>query len=187
LELKFVITKINKIKKNTMSSIQQMPADARVWVFQSNRVLCEVEINAIEKAGLQFIANWTAHGASLKASFDILYNHFIIISVDEKQAAAGGCSVDKAIHFIKELEKQFNINLLDRMEVAYRKGNEIKTCHLNNLLNELTASGLYSEKGNNSGLDELIVFNNMVITKKQFDNEWEVPLKKSWQSRVLQS
>lgn len=167
------------------NSIQQMPADARVWVFQSNRVLCEVEVNAIEKAGLQFIADWKAHGASLKASFDVIYDHFIVISVDEKQAAAGGCSVDKAIHFIKDLEKQFNINLLDRMEVAYRKGNEIKTCHLNNLLKELTLSGLYSENGDRSGADEVIVFNNMVITKKQFDNEWEVNLKQSWQSRVL--
>lgn len=166
-------------------SIKQMPDDARVWVFQSKTELSELEIAAIEKAGIQFISNWTAHGASLKASFDILYNRFIVISVDEQQASASGCSIDKGIHFVKELEKQFNLILLDRMQVAYRNGNEIKTCHLNNLLEELTHSGLYSEKGNKEDANKIIVFNNMIATKKQFDTEWEINLKQSWQSRVL--
>ena len=168
-----------------MLSISKMPLDARVWVFQSSKIFTESELAGIEKAGNEFIANWTAHGASLKTSFDILYQQFIVISVDEQQASASGCSIDKGIHFVKELEKQFNINLLDRMQVAYRSGSEIKTCHINNLLEELTRQGLYSNKENGVGVDEIIVFNNMVSTKKQFDNEWEIPLKKSWQSRIL--
>ncbi|MES2140066.1 MAG: ABC transporter ATPase [Bacteroidota bacterium] len=162
-----------------------MPEDARVWVYQSNRFISNLEVDEIEKAGVQFIAEWTAHGASLKASFDILYNRFIVIAVDEKQATASGCGIDKSVHFVKKLEKQFDLRLFDRMEVAYRNGNEIKTCHLNNLLEELTRSGLYSEKGNKEDANEVIVFNNMVSTKKQFDTEWEINLKQSWQSRVL--
>lgn len=168
-----------------MLSIKQMPIDARVWVFQSNRILSDPEINAIEKEGQLFIAGWKGHGLSLKASFDILYNHFIVISVDEKQAAAGGCSIDEANRFIKKIEQQFNLVLLDRMQVAYHQGNEIKTCHLNNLFEELTLSGLYSKEDDKDKMGEIIVFNNMVITKKQFDTEWEVPLKQSWQSRIL--
>ena len=162
-----------------------MPDDARVWVYQSKRMINDSEVTAIEKAGIQFIADWTAHGASLKASFDILYNRFIVIAVDEKQATASGCGIDKSVHFVKELEKQFNLSLFDRMEVAYRNGNEIKTCHLNNLLEELIRSGLYSENVNKEDAIEVIVFNNMVTTKKQFDTEWEINLKQSWQSRVL--
>lgn len=161
-----------------MLSIKQMPNDARVWIFQSNRGLSDAEVSAVSKAGYDFIAGWKAHGASLKASFDVLFNRFVIIAVDEKQASVGGCSLDSSIHFIKELEKQFNINLLDRMQVAYRKGNEILSCSLSefeklanlNLVNEST-----------------VVFNNMVSTKIEFDNNWEVNLKQSWQSRVLQS
>ena len=160
-----------------MNSIKQMPNDARVWVFQSNRSLSETEVNAIRKAGLDFVAGWKGHGASLKASFDVLFDRFIIIAVDEQQASAGGCSIDSSIHFVKNLENQFNLNLLDRMQVAYRKGNEILTCTLSefeklanlNLVNEST-----------------IVFNNMVSTKMEFDTNWEVNLKQSWQSRVLQ-
>lgn len=168
-----------------MYSIKKMPSDARVWVFQSNTLLTDQEVDAINKAGIRFIENWTAHGAYLKASFDIVYNHFIVISVDEDQASASGCSIDKGIHFIKELEKQFKLTLLDRMQVAYRNGKDIKICHINNLLEELTRSGLYSEKTDRGEAKDVIVFNNMIVTKEQFDTEWEINLKQSWQSRVL--
>jgi hypothetical protein len=165
-------------EKERCQTIQQMPDYARVWVYQSNRALSDGEIKEIENAGYTFIADWTAHGASLKASFDVLYKRFVIIAVDEQQALASGCSIDKSVHFIKQLEQQFNLNLFDRMQVAYRVGEEIKTCHVNDLLKELTNNGI-------SRLEEVIVFNNMVATKKEFDKTWEVPLKDSWQSRIL--
>ena len=155
-----------------------MPSDARVWVYQSNRLLSEVEVKAIENSGLDFINSWTAHGASLKASLDVLYNRFVVIAVDEVQALASGCSVDKSVHFIKELEKQLNLNFFDRMQVAYRKGDEIAACSLSEF-EKLAAQGFINES--------TIVFNNMVNNKSTFDTEWEVPLKQSWQSRVLVS
>lgn len=159
-----------------MNSIKDMPSDARVWVYQSNRILSEAEVKAIEKSGLSFITEWAAHGASLKASFDILLNRFVVIAVDEKQALASGCSVDKSVHFVKELEKQFDLNFFDRMQVAYRMGNETQTCSLSEF-EKLAAQNIVNES--------TIVFNNMVNTKLAFDTQWEVPLKLSWQSRVL--
>ena len=153
-----------------------MPLDARVWVYQSNSVLSDAEVNAIKTEGAHFISNWAAHGASLKASFDILFNRFILISVDEQQAMASGCSIDKSVKFVKELEQKFSLNLFDRMQVAYREGNEINVCTLS-AFEKLAAQGAVNES--------TIVFNNMVTSKKAFDSEWEVPLKQSWQNRVL--
>lgn len=162
-----------------------MPADARVWVYQSNRVLSDTEVSAVNNAGMQFVSGWKAHGANLTAGFDVVYNHFIVISIDETKVKAGGCSLDDAAHFINALEKHFNLNLLDRMAVAYRYGDEIKTCHLNNLIKELTLAGLHTENEVGGRAGDVIVFNNMVTTKNQFDKEWEIKLKQSWQSRVL--
>ncbi len=153
-----------------------MPQDARVWVYQSNRKFSDAEVNAIKSEGAHFIADWAAHGASLKAGFDVLYNIFIVLAVDEKQALASGCSIDKSVHFIKGLEQKFNLNLFDRMRVAYKRGNEILLCSLAEL--EKLAE-------NNNVNENTIVFNNMITTKASFDNDWEVPLRSSWQSRVL--
>jgi hypothetical protein len=179
---------INNDSKDVMNpetigtySVVLMPDDAKVWVYQSNRELSEQEVADIENAGNSFINSWTAHGASLKASFDVIYNRFVVIAVDEHQAMASGCSIDSSVRFVKQLEQQFNLNLFDRLQVAYIYNGEIKVCHLNNLLNELT-SVLGKDK---NVLGEVIVFNNMVLTKAEFDEQWEIPLKYSWQSRIL--
>ncbi|MCW3083776.1 MAG: hypothetical protein JWP12_1142 [Bacteroidetes bacterium] len=153
-----------------------MPLDARVWVYQNNKALSDVEVNEIKIAGEKFISDWSAHGAALRASFDVLYNRFIVIAVDEKQALASGCSIDKSVHFIKQLEQQLHLNLFDRMQVAYKKGNELVACSLAEF-EKLAAAHEVNEN--------TIVFNNMVTTKAAFDLDWEVPVKNSWQRRVL--
>jgi len=155
-----------------------MASNSRVWVYQSNRFLSETEVSSIQELGNNFIQQWAAHGASLKANFDVLYNLFIVLAVDEQQALASGCSIDSSVKFIKDLETKFNLNLFDRMQVAYRIDNEIKICNLSQF-EKLAQQNLVSES--------TIVFNNMVTSKSDFDKEWEVPLKESWQSRVLLS
>lgn len=153
-----------------------MPEDARVWVYQSNAILTDAQIGAINQKGQDFIKHWAAHGAALNASFDILYKLFIVIAVDEKQAQASGCSIDKSLAFIKSLEQEFNVQLLDRMQVAYRNGDGIEVCSLKE----------FEKLANNGSVDaETMVFNNMITTKSGFDSAWEVPLKESWQNRVL--
>jgi hypothetical protein len=159
-----------------MNTIKNMPPDARVWVYQSNKALSDTELNSLEAEGEKFVSNWSAHGAALNASFDVLYNRFIVIAVDEKQALASGCSIDKSVHFIKQIEQQFGLNLFDRMQVAYKSGAEIAACSLAEF------EKLAAEKKVN---EDTIVFNNMINTKAAFDTEWEVPVKNSWQSRVL--
>lgn len=160
--------------------ISLMPATAKVWVYQSNKELTPAETTAIWQQGQQFITSWTAHGAGLKASFDIFYNRFIVISVDEQQALASGCSIDKSVHFIQQIEKNYAINLFDRLQVAYRSGNEIKTCHINNLKEQLL-----NDK-NISNIEQVIVFNNMVTNKMEFDVQWQLPVTASWHNRYIQ-
>ncbi|MFL5763476.1 MAG: ABC transporter ATPase [Bacteroidia bacterium] len=159
-----------------MTTLSNMPQEARLWVYQSSKPLSDAEVQSIQEAGNQFISGWAAHGAGLKASFDILHNLFIVIAVDEAQALASGCSIDKSVHFIKSIEQQMHLDLFDRMQVAYRKGAEIKVCRYSEF-EKLAAAGEVDAS--------TIVFNNMVTSKKAFDKEWEVPLKQSWQSRVL--
>lgn len=159
-----------------MNTIQQMPVDARVWVYQSNTRLSEQQVREISAKGTAFIESWAAHGAALKASFDILYNRFLVLAVDEKQAQASGCSIDKSVGFMKLLEQEFNIQLFDRMQVAYRRQQEIEVCSLAEF-EKLAKQGIVTPS--------TVVFNNMVTTKEAFDAAWEVPLQESWQKRVL--
>jgi len=155
---------------------QLMAESSRVWVYQSNRILNDTEVNEINKMAQHFVPSWDAHGALLSANIMVFHNLFIVISVDENVAQISGCAIDKSVGFIKRIEQQLNINLFDRMAVAYQKDNAIEICSINQF-QELINQGIVNA--------QTIDFNNIVTTKKEFENNWNIPLHKSWHKRML--
>jgi hypothetical protein len=152
---------------------QDLPSHSRVWIYQSNRKLAESEVEQIKVAGKEFIKNWATHGKALHASMEVFYNRFIVLFADEEQVQASGCSIDSSVHFMKEVEKAFGIDLFDRLQLAYKNDQQIDTFHINELNERL-------EKG--SVNENTIVFNNMIQTKAELESIWEIPLKESWVS-----
>jgi hypothetical protein len=149
---------------------------SKVWIYQSNRTFSAKEITEINALGQQFVAGWNAHGQKLSASFDLLYDRFIVLMVDENSAHASGCSIDSSVGFIKKIEQQYQVNLMDRMNVAYLKDEVIATTPLHQMQN-LLAEHLID--------DGTIVFNNLVSTKKDFMSNWKTPIKSSWHAKML--
>ena len=149
---------------------------SRVWVYQADRALNENEVQQINTKATAFIADWTAHGKLLKSHLEIFYNRFLVLFVDESQAGASGCGIDKSVHFIQQLEKDFNLNLMNRLLVAYKDGDEIKSCSLHTFETKM-------ERGEITV--NTIVFNNLVTTKQEFDTNWEIPLQQSWHYKKL--
>jgi hypothetical protein len=43
---------------------------------------------------------WAAHGTSLVSSYQLKYNRFIILAVDQDVQSATGCSIDASVEFI---------------------------------------------------------------------------------------
>src|SRR6202012_3823923 len=100
-----------------------------------------------------FTTAWTAHNNQLKAKGEIRYNRFIILVVDESQAGASSCSIDKSVRFVKQLEDQFGINLLDRFNLAYKEGSEVLSAPRHE----------FEEKIKQGAINiETTVYNNMV-------------------------
>lgn len=149
---------------------------SRVWIYQSDRILEPAEVNQIQDNLDSFTSQWLAHGQELLAAAEIRYNQFIILSVDEQQTGSTGCSIDKSVYLMKELEQQFNIRLFDRFSLAYRDGESIKTVNRDDFEKLLQARTINSET---------VVFNNLVLTRKELETNWEVPLKDSWHARVF--
>jgi hypothetical protein len=150
--------------------------NSKVWIYQSNRELAAAEVDQITKSLHDFTADWTAHNNQLKATAEIRYKRFIILVVDETQAGASGCSIDKSVNLMKALEQEFNINLFDRFNIAYRDGDAIKSVGRFEF-EELIKHGKVGA--------ETIVFNNLVPDLKSLDSQWEVPFKSSWHKQVF--
>ncbi|WP_419803568.1 ABC transporter ATPase [Mucilaginibacter sp.] len=152
--------------------------NSKVWIYQSDREFTSSETARLETSLQQFAQTWTAHNQQLKASAQVVFNRFVILLVDESQAGASGCSIDKSVRFLKEVETAFNVNLFDRFQTAYFEDGQIKSANREEL------EVLLREGKVNAGT---IVFNNMASNLADLQTKWQVPFKNSWHNRVFGS
>ncbi|HQU56356.1 MAG: hypothetical protein R2796_11835 [Chitinophagaceae bacterium] len=150
--------------------------DSRVWVYQSNRLFSINEALEIEEKLNAFTKNWLSHGAPVKAAGYLFFGRFIILMADESATGVGGCSTDSSVHFIKSIEKDYSVQLLDRTTLAFVVKDEIQLLPMAQLT--------YSLQNGYINPDDLF-FNNVVGTKNELENNWMIPVKESWISKKI--
>ncbi|PTM03956.1 MAG: ABC transporter ATPase, partial [Bacteroidetes bacterium] len=123
-----------------------------------------------------FVANWAAHGTPLKAAYTLPYKRFIVLGVDQDIQKASGCSIDSSVRFIQEIEKEFQVTLLDKMNVTFKQGEFLAYKSLSDFRKMAKDKAVSANT---------IVFNNLVENKEEFETHWEVPASDSWHSRFL--
>ncbi|WP_418263077.1 ABC transporter ATPase [Flavobacterium faecale] len=155
---------------------ESLPEESRIWIYQSNRKFSDVEIAEIETELKAFLEGWSAHGTSLESSYLLKYNRFIIIAVNQEVQAATGCSIDASVVFIQHLEKKYNVDLLDKMNVTFKQGEHIAHKPL------LDFKKMVKDK---SVTENTIVFNNLINNVQEFNESWEVEAIDSWHSRFF--
>lgn len=155
---------------------ETLPDSARVWVYQCNRSFTEEELSEIREKLDAFVTQWTVHGKNLQAGYDIKYKRFITIGLDQSVNAASGCSIDASVHFIQQLEKEYDVDLLDKMNVSYKNGEFVAYKSLTDF-RKMAKDNAVSGK--------TIVFNNLVNNKAEYLSDWEVPASESWHNRFV--
>lgn len=155
---------------------KDLPDDSRIWIYQANRKLSDQEVKKISEKTEDFLTKWTAHGANLEAGLEMKYNRFIVLGLNQENASASGCSIDASVHFIQSLEEEFDVELLDKMNVSFYTGEFIAYKTLSDF------KKMAKEK---SVSKNTIVFNNLVNTKAEYLENWEVPAHESWHNRFL--
>lgn len=149
---------------------------SRVWIYQSDRKFTASEKNIILDKLTAFTKQWRAHGNELAAAAEIRDGFFIVLIVDETQANVTGCSIDSSVRLIKEIEQELNVDLFNRLNIAYINGQDIVIVNRTNFENLINQGKVTTET---------IVFNNLVQTLTDLDSKWKVPLKDSWHSKVF--
>lgn len=155
---------------------ENLPGESRIWIYQANRKFSDAEFSEIETDLQSFLNDWAAHGTSLESSYLLKYNRFIIIAVNQEVQAATGCSIDSSVEFIQGLEKKYDVDLLDKMNVTFKQGDHIAHKTL------IDFKKMVKDK---SVTENTIVFNNLVNNIEEFNDAWEVPAIDSWHSRFF--
>ena len=145
--------------------------NSRVWIYQSTRPFNEQQNAEIDEQLDQFVSQWHAHGAPVKGFGKLFFGRFIVLMADESQEPVSGCSTDSSVRIIKSIERQYDCNLFDRLSITFLKNGKPEVLPMNQI-------GYALEKGFIT--PETPLFNNLVATKKEMEQQWLQPLKDSW-------
>lgn len=157
-------------------TLQHMPAHARAWVYKSSSPFTPEQRTAILERGAAFSEGWAAHGTPLDACVDVLQDHFVVIAVDEVQALASGCSIDKSVRFVQDLERDLGITLTDRMVVLYESAGGVRTCRVPDVEKLLSTGELAPDSR---------VFDDLVSTVGDLRQRFLAPLRSTWLARFV--
>lgn len=160
----------------TFKELEGFDPDSKVWIFTPNRKFTEEEIILLNKKLADFGQKWVSHSDQLRAACFVAEGTFIILAVDNKVLTASGCSIDSAMRFIQQLQKDFGIELLDRNNFVFINGGENEIVH---------KSGL-RQKAENGIIDEdTLFFDPLIQTYSQLEAEFSKPMKSFWMKNML--
>ncbi|NBO24634.1 MAG: hypothetical protein EBU93_05320 [Chlamydiae bacterium] len=145
--------------------------NSRVWIYQSERAFTETETNQINETLVEFTTQWTSHGAKIKGFGKVFFNQFIVLMADETASQVSGCSTDSSVRVIKKIEEDFHVSLFNRQLLAFMLDDKIQLIPLDEAKNAYETNTIHADT---------LYFNNTILHKKEFEENWVIPLKNSW-------
>ena len=145
--------------------------NSRVWIYQSSRLFSLSEALHIEDMLNDLVANWKSHGTPVKAYANLFFGQFIILMVDEAATGVSGCSIDSSVRVIQEIEKLFNVEMFNWQNLAFVVKDKVQIIPRQQFNYALE---------NNFITTDTLFFNNVVETKKELEENWLIPVSKSW-------
>ncbi len=159
-----------------LADFNEMSPNSRVWIYQATGPFTEASKRLLTEKMNPFLSQWESHGNPLKASWKLFYDLFLVVAVDETYHAASGCSIDKSVNFIKQLEDELGADLLGKTAIAVLEKTSIATFGLKDLKKSVEEGKITPDS---------IIFNNLVPTLGELDRCWKQPAKESWLSRYF--
>ena len=150
--------------------------EAKVWVYPSSRKFYPNEIEGIESKVKDFLESWKSDDENFKASYQFLYNRFIVFFADDENSTLTNSDIDASVSFILGLQQEYEVELLDKMNACFKQGEYVQYKDLKDFKKLLKNKAVTAKS---------IIFDNLITTKVDFDNNWEIPLEESWYNRYL--
>lgn len=155
---------------------EKISEDAKTWIYPSSRKFYDSEIVEIGQKVKQFIKSWKSEDENFKVSIQFLHKRFLILFADEALSPISNMDIDEMVSFILQLQLDYKVTLLDKMNVCFKQGEFVQYKELKSIKSLLK---------NKAITEKTIVFDNLITNKFDFENHWEIPLKDSWYNRFL--
>lgn len=150
--------------------------NSHVWIYQSNRAFSITEADQIEVLLQNFVKDWTSHGTPVKGFANLFFGQFIILMADETASGVSGCSTDSSVRLMKNIEQDFEVELFDRLLLAFIVKERIQLLPLAQI-NKSIEDDIITK--------DTLYFNNTILTKEELLHHWIIPVKDSWLAKRI--
>lgn len=161
-----------------MQAFETFHPQSKIWIYQASRLLTDQEKQHVLVVSNAFASQWHAHDLPLQAASGVLHDAFLIFSVNQQGEQASGCSIDKQVHVVKQLENDLNLSFTDRLKVAYRE-------HPGGVLQILSHTALIQEIESRKKSSQGYIYQNTITQLSQLNDQWLVPLSQSWMAALI--
>ena len=117
---------------------------AKIWLYLSPIKIDNDIQNNISSLFKDFVDNWKSHGLFVNGQLSFIKDNLLIVGADYFPNGMCGRAVDAQVRFVNNINEQFNLDLLNRTNIAFLKEDSI-TVHNYSNLDALVMNGSVNE------------------------------------------
>jgi len=161
-----------------MSDLASLPEKSRAWVFTANRPLSPADVSHLTSLLSRVFALWTKKSPGVRGVFEFRDARFLLVGADERAALVSGCGIDAMMQWMKQIESESGLRLVDRMQVYWRGDDGVVRCAHRAEFKRLLDAGDVTTRTR--------VFDTAAATSDVFrDGRFELPLAQSWHAKIF--
>lgn len=150
---------------------KNLPETSKVYIYPASRKLYPKEVPVITEKVKIFLKDFLKNDMFI----EIKYDRFIIILVSDITPLSSEQN-EELVSFIISLEKEFDIHLIDKINVCFKQGQYVQLKEIKDFKKLIKNKGVSKKT---------IVFDNLINTKIEYDCCWEIPATESWISHFF--
>ena len=146
------------------------------WVYQIGKMITQKEKVFISKSLESFCEKWTSHNNSVKSSYVIDFDSFIILFADQIINKVSGCAIDEKSRVIRQIGNNLKIKILPYINTGVFINNKLVFLSKEEIISKLNSKEI---NGNSD------IINITIKSKKDYEEKWILKIKESWLKNFL--
>jgi len=146
------------------------------WVYQIEKMIGQTEKIFISKNLEAFCEKWMSHNNTVKSSYIIDFDSFIILFADQSINKVSGCSIDEKSRIIRKIGDELNIKILPYISTGVFIKKKLVFLSKEEIISKFNCNEINIESD---------IININIKNKKEYKEKWILKIKESWVKNAL--
>ena len=112
---------------------QNLHPQSKIWLYISPVSIDSVTKKNISSLFKDFVNDWKSHGQPVNGQLKFIKENLLVVGADYFPDGMCGRAVDAQVRFINQINEGFNLDLLNRTNIAFVQQDSIVIHNYNNL------------------------------------------------------